>query len=285
MTSPAPAPAAPTALGLGIRAGLFLLFVRFFGLVFGGLLMALFDSLLVASALGLFLAASLATWLVLRVFERGRLEDVGLDWHPAARRHLMSGVLGGALAGLAAVGFPVLTGMATVARAPEAELAFGAGKFVLVTLMLWMGAAGEELMFRGYALQILARRFGPWWVIPPFAVLFGLAHFDNPDANLAGVGNTALWGLVLGLAWWRSRDLWLPIGLHFGWNWTLPLFGVKMSGFRMGMTGHILEWKAGPWWSGGGYGIEAGLPTTAVALALLVWLWRRKWQPAPPAGV
>ena len=225
MTAPAPASAAPSALGLGIRAGLFLLFVRVFGMVFGSLLLALLDSLLVASAVGLFAAASLATWLVVRVFERGRLEDVGLDWHPAARRHLISGVLGGALAGVAAVGFPVLLGMAAVERAPEPELAFGAGKFVLVTLMLWMGAAGEELMFRGYALQILARRFGPWWVIPPFAVLFALAHFANPDASLAGVGNTALWGLVLGLAWWRSRDLWLPIGLHFGWNWVLSPAG------------------------------------------------------------
>ncbi len=285
MTVPAPAPASPTPLGIGIRAGLFLLFVRILGMVFGGALYSVSGSLLVASAAGLFLAAALATGIVLRMFERGRLEDAGLDWRPAAQRLLLTGTAAGTMAGLTAVAVPVSLGMASVVRSPEPELAYGAGKFLLVTILLWMGAAGEELMFRGYAFLILARRFGPWLVIPLFAALFALAHFDNPAASLAGVANTALWGVVLGLACWRSGGLWLPIGLHFGWNWALPLFGVRLSGFTIGVTGHRLEWKAGPLWSGGAYGIEAGLPTTGAALLLLLWLWRRKWQPAPPSGV
>lgn len=281
----APAPAAPTVTGLGIRAGLFLLFVRIGGMVFGGALYAAFDSLLVASALGLFLAAALATGIVLRVFERARLEDVGLAWWPAGQRNFLTGTAAGLAAGLLAVGAPVLAGMAALERTGEPELAYATGKFLFVTLMLWLGAAGEELMFRGYAFQILARRFGPWWVIPPFAALFAAGHFDNPAANWAAVANTALWGVVLGLAYWRSRDLWLPIGLHFGWNWALPLAGVNLSGFKMGLTGYTLEWKAGPWWSGGDYGIEAGLPTTLAAALLLVWLWGRKPQPGAVAGV
>lgn len=284
MTAPGAAPAPPSVIGLGIRAALFLLFVRIGGMVFGGLLYWGFDSLLLASALGVFLAAALATGIVLRVFERGRLEDVGLAW-VHGQRHFLSGTFAGLLAGLGATGLPVLFGMASWVRAAEPEMAAGVGKFVFVTLLLWTGAAGEELMFRGYPFQILVRRFGPAWVIPPFAALFALAHFDNPQANWAGVGNTALWGVVLGLAYWRSRDLWLPIGLHFGWNWALPLAGVRLSGFKMGLTGYALEWKAGPVWSGGAYGIEAGLPTTAAALLLLAWLWRRKWQPAPAGSV
>ncbi len=69
-----------------------------------------------------------------------------------------------------------------------------------------------------------------------------------------------LWGLVLGYAFYRSGDLWLPIGIHFGWNWALPLVGVRVSGFTMGLTGLAVRWKAGPLWSGGDYGIEGGLP-------------------------
>ncbi len=285
MSMPAPAPSAPTVIGLGIRAGLFLLFVRIGGMVFGGALYLAFDSLLVASALGLFLAASLATGIVLRMFERARLEDVGLAWWPNGQRNFLTGTVAGVAAGLAAAGLPVLFGMAALERSAEPELAYATGKFLFVTLMLWLGAAGEELMFRGYAFQILARRFGLWPVIPAFAALFAVGHFDNPAASWAGVANTALWGVVLGLAWWRSRDLWLPIGLHFGWNWALPLFGVRLSGFKMGLTGYALAWKAGPLWSGGEYGIEAGLPTTLAAAALLVWLGRRKPQPASAVGV
>lgn len=281
MTAPGSSAASPpTAAGLGIRAALFLLFVRIGGMVFGGVLYALFDSLLLASALGVFLAAALATGVVVRMFERGRLEDIGLAWWPQGQRRFVHGMLAGLAMGLAAAGLPVLLGMAAWVRSAEPEMAFGAGKLVFVTLLLWTGAAGEELMFRGYPFQILARRFGAAWVTAPFALLFALAHFDNPQSNWAGVGNTGLWGVVLALAWWRSRSLWLPIGLHFGWNWALVLAGVRLSGFKMGLTGYALEWKAGPLWSGGEYGIEAGIPTTAVAVLLLVWISRRNWQPA-----
>lgn len=285
MTAPETAPSAPSAVGLGIRAALFLLFARIGGMVFGGLLYSLFDSLLLASALGVFLASALATEIVLRVFERGRMADIGMAWWPRGQRYFVHGTLAGLALGFAAVSLPVLFGMAAWVRSPEPEMAFGAGKLIFVSLMLWIGAAGEELMFRGYPFQILARRLGPAWVVPPFAALFALAHFDNPQANWAGVANTALWGVALALAWWRSQSLWLPIGLHFGWNWALPLAGVRLSGFKMGLTGHALEWRTGPVWSGGDYGIEAGLPTTAAAGLLLVWLWRRKWQPEPAGRV
>ncbi len=40
-------------------------------------------------------------------------------------------------------------------------------------------------MFRGYAFQILLRRFGPAWTIVPFAALFAWAHSGNPHAGWA----------------------------------------------------------------------------------------------------
>jgi len=133
-------------------------------------------------------------------------------------------------------------------------------------------------MFRGYAFQILLRRFGPWWVIVPFGLLFAAAHIGNLNSSPLGLLNTALWGVVLGYAFYRTGDLWLPIGLHFGWNWTLPLFGVNLSGFQMGLSGYTLQWSAGPLWSGGDYGIEGSLFTSAVALVLAYWLSRARFE-------
>lgn len=269
--------------GLLIRAFLFLLFVRAGVWLAGALLYALFGSLLVAAALGVFLASAAATAVVIRVFERGRLEDVGLGWWPRGGRHLLAGTTAGLAAGFAAVMLPAAFGLAEVARTDSPELAFSAGKFLFVSALLWFGAAGEELMFRGYAFQILLRRLGPAWTIVPFAALFASAHAGNPHASVPGLGVTLLWGLVLGYAFHRSGDLWLPIGIHFGWNWALPLLGVPVSGFTMGLTGLAVRWQAGPLWSGGEYGIEAGLPGAAAAVALGVWLWWRKWQP-PATG-
>jgi membrane protease YdiL (CAAX protease family) len=85
-------------------------------------------------------------------------------------------------------------------------------------------------------------------------------------------GITAGFGAVFGYAWLRSRDLWLPIGLHFGWNFTLPLFGVNISGLRIRVTGYELSWTAGNLWSGGDYGPEASILTLAVLALLFVFI-------------
>jgi hypothetical protein len=260
--------------GLLVRGALFLVFIRFGGGLFGVLLNWLFDSVLVASALSLFLASAAASAFVVRTFERGRLEDIGMGWSTSSLRHLALGLAGGAAAGLLVMLGPVAAGAASIVPSADAANAFTPGKFLFVSWILLFGAVGEELMFRGYAFQVLLREYGPWWVIGPFGALFALVHIDNPNLTAMGLVNTGLWGILLGMAFFRSRDLWLPIGLHFGWNWVLPLFGVNLSGFTMGLTGYTLRWSAGPLWSGGAYGVEAGLPATLVVALLGIWLWR-----------
>jgi membrane protease YdiL (CAAX protease family) len=130
------------------------------------------------------------------------------------------------------------------------------------------------MLFHGYAFQLLIRSLGAFATILPASILFGLAHVGNQNATLLGVVNTALWGILLGYAYWRTNALWLPIGLHFGWNVTLPLFGVNLSGFTMGVTGYGLHWRAGDLWSGGGYGPEGSLLTTAIVVVLFFLVQR-----------
>jgi membrane protease YdiL (CAAX protease family) len=275
--------AAGKLFGLLVRGALFLIFIRFGGGLFGVLLNWLFDSVLVASALSLFIAAAVASAFVVRTFERGRLEDIGMGWGTESLRHLGIGLAGGAGAGLIVMLGPALAGLASIVPATESANAFTPGKLIFVSAILLFGAVGEEMMFRGYAFQILLREYGPWWVIVPFGTLFALAHLDNPSMSRMGLVNTAMWGVLLGYAFFRSGDLWLPIGLHFGWNWVLPLFGVNLSGFTMGLSGYTLRWNAGALWSGGAYGVEAGLPASVAVMALGAMLWkvRLERQEAP----
>jgi hypothetical protein len=130
------------------------------------------------------------------------------------------------------------------------------------------------MLFHGYAFQLLIRSLGAFATILPASVLFGMAHASNQNATLLGLVNTAFWGVLLGYAYWRTGALWLPIGLHFGWNFTLPLFGVNLSGFTMGVTGYGLHWRVGDLWSGGGYGPEGSVLTTAIVVALFFVLIR-----------
>jgi membrane protease YdiL (CAAX protease family) len=118
----------------------------------------------------------------------------------------------------------------------------------------------------------------PWATILPVGVLFAVLHGSNPNATWFGLANTAGFGILFGYAYLRSRDLWLPVGLHFGWNVTLPLFGVNLSGLRMKLTGFEMAWTAGPVWSGGAYGPEASVLTTGVMVLLAYYLWKAPIQ-------
>ncbi len=273
-------PATPTQtsknLGVILRVGVFGIIAILGYFIFPALMLFVGAPLLVVAALGTFAAAAVANAIALRIYERAQLADIGLGWTTASRRNLALGFLGGIGAGAIVLGGPILIRVADLSPVPNESLKWPS--LLFVSLVLLFGAVGEEMLFRGYAFQVLVRAIGPFATILPTAVLFGLAHFGNLNFTWIALLNTVLWGVVLGYAFIRSGDLWLPIGLHFGWNWTLPLFGVNLSGFTMGVTGYSLQWKIGALWSGGAYGPEGGLLTSAIIVALFFYLQRAPIQ-------
>jgi CAAX protease family protein len=149
-------------------------------------------------------------------------------------------------------------------------------RVLAVLVMLICGALAEELMFRGYPFQRLEEAIGPYGAIAVFSVLFGAVHLMNPGASALGLLNTVLIGIVLAIAYLRTRALWLPLGLHFSWNATLGLiFGLPVSGLRIfNVVTHASA--TGPQWlTGGSYGIEASAPgaVTIILGLLVVWKW------------
>jgi membrane protease YdiL (CAAX protease family) len=123
-------------------------------------------------------------------------------------------------------------------------------------------------------LQYLMRGYGAWAAILGTGALFGLLHAGNPGATTMSTLNTTAFGIVFGFAVLRSRDLWLPAGIHFAWNTALPFLGVGLSGLTIKVTGYELVWSAGNLWSGGPYGPEASLLTSAVTVLLFVAVWK-----------
>lgn len=224
------------------------------------------------SALTVFAAAAMANAIAMRIYERAGLTDIGFAWSRASVRNLLIGLGGGIAAAAIILVAPLAAGAAELSKLPPATGA--ASSTMLVMVMLLFGGIGEEMLFHGYGFQLLLRATGPWSAIVPTAVLFALAHANNLNVNRLGLANTAGWGVLLGYAFWRSGDLWLPIGLHVGWNWTLPFFGVNLSGFTINVTGYAMRWKIGPLWSGGEYGPEAGILTCFILVALFFFIWR-----------
>jgi membrane protease YdiL (CAAX protease family) len=257
-------------LGIALRVGVYAL-LTVVGLFLTFQLLISFGTL-VASAVGVFLAAAVANALVLRIFDRAHLTAIGLAWNPASVRNLLVGLAGGTGAACVILIGPIVFGLAEFQAVAGAETHWRTLLFVIAILLF--GAIGEELLFRGYAFQTLMVYMGPFATILPFGVLFGLAHSSNLAVSNLGLINTTAWGILLGYSFLRSGDLWLPIGLHLGWNWALPLFGVNLSGFALDVTGYALHWRIGTLWSGGAYGPEGGVLTSGIVALLFIYLWK-----------
>ncbi|MDQ2900748.1 MAG: CPBP family intramembrane metalloprotease [Acidobacteriota bacterium] len=219
-----------------------------------------------------FLAAALCNILCMKIYEDRGLTQIGLPWDGLAARNLgMGAAVGAASACLVLLG-PLLFRAAHFETAHDAGAGWRAALFL--PLLLLCGAAGEEMLFHGFAFQVLLRELGPFSTILPVGIVFGLLHSGNPNATPLGLVNTAGFGILFGCAFLRSHDLWLPMGLHLGWNVALPLFGVNLSGITMRITSYRIAWQAGPLWSGGAYGPEASVLTSVVLVVLLALIWK-----------
>jgi membrane protease YdiL (CAAX protease family) len=239
--------------------------------LFGQLFWQLMEPrIFLVAALSVFAAAAVANALAMRIWERGSLLDIGFAWNSAAVRNLLVGLGGGIVSAIVVIFGPVLEGAADVVKTgPPIEV----GSVVFMLVVLVFGAIGEEMLFHGYGFQVLMGALGPVATILPVSVVFAWAHAGNLNVSPLALVNTGLWGLVFGFAFWRSGDLWLPIGVHLGWNWTLPLSGANLSGFTMNVTGYAVRWRAGTErWSGGAYGPEASVVNTGVLVVLFLWL-------------
>jgi membrane protease YdiL (CAAX protease family) len=275
----------PLRLGIHLVVYVALYFATAF--LFSGLLVWLGGYLTGVTGTGL-LSAIFANWLALRIYENRHVVDIGLWLNRRSAENLALGLAGGAGSAALVLAPALLAGAAHLTPTPADQPTVGT--IIFVSILLLAGSVGEELFFRGYGFQELLGAVGPWATVVPVGVIFALLHGSNPGATWFSTANTAGFGILFGYAYLRSRDLWLPIGLHFGWNFTLPLFGVNVSGLRMKVTGYEMSWTAGSLWSGGEYGPEASILTSVVLIALFVYLRRapirRQVSPLtdPPAG-
>ncbi len=95
-------------------------------------------------------------------------------------------------------------------------------------------AVSEEIIFRGFLFRTVRELGGTWLAVAVSAVVFGSLHAFNPGASVTSSVAIALEaGVLLALAYAATNRLWLPIGIHFGWNFAEgPIFGTQNLGRR-----------------------------------------------------
>jgi membrane protease YdiL (CAAX protease family) len=241
--------------------------------------LALKPSLAFALQLAICAAMLCAYRFEVRLFERREAAEAAINWRLA-----LYGALGGAIL------FCLVMGLIWAAGFARFD---GAGNWAALVPTLGRAAAaavGEEIVFRGAVFRILEQGVGTPAALLVSALLFGAIHAANPGATLVSDMAIALEaGVLLGLAYAAARNLWLPIGIHFGWNFTEGgIFGAAVSGNRAhGVLNFPLSGSAIV--TGGAFGPEASIVSVAVCLSaslLLGFATLRlgRWRPARFAG-
>jgi len=202
--------------------------------------------------------------IMTRVFDQKPLGVVGLTFHPYWVKELCVGLGIGGFMMVSVGGGEGLLGLARFARNPlpaRAELAYGSGLF----LLLLVAATNEELVFRGYPFQKLVESLGPLGAVALSSACFGLAHLGNSHHTWISTANTMLVGVPLSNAYLRTRSLWMPVGLHFSWNYVQGfVFGFPVSGYAFSSSLLKVQVHGAAWLTGSNYGPEGGLLSTIV---------------------
>lgn len=160
--------------------------------------------------------------------------------------------------------------------------------FLIPSLVMAVSSAiFEEILLRGILFRILEEKLGSYLSLAISALIFGALHLANPNSSvLAALGLAIQAGLLLGAAFMYAKSLWLPIAIHFAWNFTQSaVFGAAVSGNKVSKT-WISSAAEGPeWLTGGGFGPEGSIQATlfcSVATLVFLMLCRRQKKIIPP---
>ena len=140
---------------------------------------------------------------------------------------------------------------------------------ILWTVPVFAAALLEDFLYRGYLLFTLTTGIGFWPAAVVTSLLMGGLHYFNPGGHGLGPVAATEYCLVTALILRRTGDLWMPLGLHAGWNWSeIYFYGIQSSGFHS--RGHLLNAAFhGPVaLTGGTFGVEASWLNLVL---LLIW--------------
>jgi len=222
----------------------------------------------------LFAVFTLTVYIARRFLDRRSFASLGLKINTQTLTDVLAGVgIAFVIMGLIYLAENALGWLTFESFAWEVEPigAVISGILIFLALYILVGWT-EELLFRGYQLQTLASGLNLFWAVFISSAVFGIAHLITPNASWVSATLIFLIAMFLAYCYVRTKQLWLYIGLHIGWNFFEGVvFGFQVSGLN---PYHVIRHQVtGPeLWTGGSFGPEAGLiilPALAVGTALI----------------
>lgn len=236
------------------------------------------SSLFYGGTILLFLLSFLSVWIFRKAFDRKSFGSLGFQWKGFANERgigLVTGIL-------------AISVMATVLWAMQLLQWFTASvnwwSILQVTFILILVSFSEELVFRGYILNNLLQSMPQMPALLVSALLFACFHSLNPGMSLISFLNIFIAGVLMGINYIFSRNLWFSIFFHFSWNFFQgPVLGFEVSGLDLPV---MLEQnlRGSTLLTGGAFGLEASWLTTftlSLACVILYTAFQKKYNSNP----
>lgn len=151
-------------------------------------------------------------------------------------------------------------------------------------IILFLGVAvGEEMIFRGVIFRMIDERWNTTIAFIVSALLFGFMHAPNNGATWwSSVAIAIEAGLMLAAAYKWSGTLWLPIGIHWAWNYVQGnIYGIAVSGTDAGES-ILVTTTAGPdIITGGPFGAEASIIAVIYGIIITAVFLTGRLRPFP----
>ena len=222
-------------------------------------------------------APLLTVFLFRRAIDKRSLTSLGLTF-----RNHTSSAGAGLFMGLLLLGTGTLILLAA-GNLEWTDISFRPQQLFVDLGLMALIALAEELCFRGYVLSNLLPVSNKWIALILSALVFSLFHINNPGMNALPAINLFLAGLLLGVNYLYTQNLWFGILLHFIWNFYMgAILGYKVSGLQFQSLFHQ-SLTGAPWLTGGGFGFEGSAVATGLcllAVAVLIFVYEKKTSPA-----
>ena len=226
-------------------------------------------------------AISLVSVYIFRSFvDRRSFISLGWDLQGFAGEALTGLLLGPALLGLTSV-LLLLSG-----HLEWTDIVWDPSSLFISFGLMALIAFSEELVFRGYILGNLLGSFPNRWVaLSISAFLFACFHLTNPGLHTLAFANLFLVGLLLGINYIYTKNLWFSFLFHLSWNFFQgPILGFKVSGLTLPSLLQA-EPKGDLFLTGGDFGLEGSIINTLISFAsvlILAWAFEKKYNPSSP---
>jgi membrane protease YdiL (CAAX protease family) len=213
-----------------------------------------------------FMGMLVTAWIFRRFIDRKSFKSMGFAFSDFKRDFVLGLILGFLLI---AVGFGLLSILGLM---KISDIRFDFLLILGYIVFLTITSFNEEIMLRGYVLNNFCDSMNRYIALIISSVIFGIMHLANANMSFLPFLNICLAGILLGIYYIHKRNLWLPITLHFSWNFFQgPVFGFEVSGVEA--SGIIIQDLSGSdLWTGGEFGFEGSLIATILVVSAIVLL-------------